>query len=204
MAKTIAIDLNDVVRDFTRQFKTQYIKHIDPDFEIEDEDIITNDLSEVFPFDSVNDFNKFLHLDYPYEIFGRAEAVDKMLPYRLNDWIQNTLRDFDEEKIPNVMFVSPFESNLAIQSTMVFLSKLPSRVREIYFPIVSATIWDRCDILITANPKLLESKPEGKTSIKIQTTYNKDAESDYTFNSLMDVIQDADSTIINLIEEDDA
>ena len=41
----IAIDINDVLRDFTTQFKNYYIKGIDPSFEIEDKDINSFDLS---------------------------------------------------------------------------------------------------------------------------------------------------------------
>lgn len=199
----IAIDINDVIRDFSRQFRIQYQKHIDPDFEIDDDGITSFDLSEVFPFESRDAYNQFRYIDYPLEIYGRAEPVDKMLPYRLNDWLQNTLRDLEEDKIPEVMLVSPFEANLTIQATFAFLSVLPSRAREVYFPIDSATIWDRCDILITANPNLISSVPEGKTVIKINKPYNKDVECKYSFDSMLDVINDENDTIIDLIENDD-
>ena len=36
---TIAIDINDVIRDFTRQFIKYYQKVIDPSFEIEYDDL---------------------------------------------------------------------------------------------------------------------------------------------------------------------
>lgn len=198
---TIAIDLNDVLRDYTGQFKKVYQKHIDSNFEIEDEDITSSKLIEVFPFESEEEYNKFVYVDYPYELFGRAEAVDQMLPYRFNDWLQNTLRDVDEDKIPNVMIVSPMEANLTIQATMAFLAKLPSRVREIYFPIDSSTVWDKCDILITANPLFLNNVPEDKIAIKINMPYNKDIECKYSFDKMMNVIEDTEDTIINLIEE---
>ena len=200
----IAIDINDVIRDFSRQFRVQYQKHIDPDFEIDDNGITSFDLFEVFPFESKDAYNKFRYIDYPLEIYGRAEPVDKMLPYRLNDWLQNTLRDVDEDKIPDVMLVSPFEANLTIQATFAFLSVLPSRVREVYFPIDSSTIWNRCDILITANPNLIASVPEGKTVIKINKPYNADVEAEYSFDSMLDVINDENDTVIELIENGDA
>lgn len=198
---TIAIDLNDVLRDYTGQFKKVYQKHIDNSFEIEDENITSSNLDEIFPFNNEEEYNKFVYIDYPYEIFGRAEAVDQMLPYRFNDWLQNTLRDVDADKIPNVMIVSPMEANLTIQASMAFLAKFPSRVREIYFPIDSSTVWDRCDILITANPLFLNNVPEDKIAIKINMPYNKDIECKYSFDKMMDLIQDKEDTIINLIEE---
>ena len=197
----IAIDLNDVIRDYTGQFKKVYIKNIDSMFEIEDENITSSKLFEIFPFESEEDYNKFVYVDYPYELFGRAEPVEQMLPYRFNDWIQNTLRDVDEDKIPEIMFVSPLEANLTIQATMAFLAKLPSRVREIYFPIDSSTVWNKCDMLITANPLFLNNVPEDKIAIKINMPYNKDIECKYSFDKMMDIIEDKEDTIISLIEE---
>ena len=195
----IAIDINDVLRDFTTQFKNYYIKGIDPSFEIEDKDINSFDLSEVFPFKDKNAYYMFRYIDYAFELYGRAEAMDKMLPYRFNDWTQKTLRNLDKENIPEIMLVSPFEIGKSIQSTYSFLSKISSSVREVYFPIDSYTIWDRCDILITANPNLIENVPEGKTVIKIDAPYNKSVECKYSFKSLMDVITDENETVIKIL-----
>ena len=195
----IAIDINDVLRDFTTQFKNYYIKGIDPSFEIEDKDINSFDLSEVFPFKDKNAYHMFRYIDYAFELYCRAEAMDKMLPYRFNDWTQKTLRNLDKENIPEIMLVSPFEIGKSIQSTYSFLSKISSSVREVYFPIDSYTIWDRGDILITANPNLIENVPEGKIVIKIDTPYNKSVECKYSFKSLMDVITDENETVIKIL-----
>ena len=202
MAKKIAIDLNDVIRDYTSQFIDQYTKNIDPDCEIELEDVTDFDFYNVFKFDSRDDYSNFKYVDYAYELFLKAQPMDRMLSYRFNDWLQTTLRDLEEENIPEVMLVSPLEANLTIQATLGFLSKLPSRVREIYFPVDSATIWDRCDILITANPNLISNVPEGKTVIKVEAPYNKDVECEHTFKSMMDIITDKEETIIKLLEQD--
>ena len=202
MAKKIAIDLNDVIRDYTSQFIDQYTKNIDPDCEIELEDVTDFDFYNVFHFDSREDYSNFKYVDYAYELFLKAQPMDRMLSYRFNDWLQTTLRDLEKENIPEVMLVSPLEANLTIQATLGFLSKLPSRVREIYFPVDSATIWDRCDILITANPNLISNVPEGKTVIKVEAPYNKDAECEHTFKSMMDIITDKEETIIKLLEQD--
>lgn len=195
----IAIDINDVLRDFTSQFKNYYIKGIDPSFEIEDDEITSFDFSEIFPFKDRNAYNMFKYVDFAFELYGRAESMDKMLPYRFNDWTQKTLKDLDKEYIPDIMLVSPFETGKSIQSTYAFLSKISSSVREIYFPVDSSTIWDRCDILITANPNLIENVPEGKTVVKIEMPYNKNVETKYTFKSLMDVINDENETIIKIL-----
>ena len=126
-----------------------------------------------------------------------------MLPYAFNDWLQNTMRDFDEEDVPEIMLVSPFEANLTIQATLTFLSTFPSRVREIYFPVDSQTVWDRCDILITANPIYLENVPEGKHVIKINKPYNKGYETKYSFDSMLELIKDKDEIIRKIILKED-
>ena len=204
----IAIDINDVLRDYTRQFRLQYQKFIDPYFDISDEDINTLNFYEVFSFESEDAYKKFKYIDNAFEIFGRAEAVDKMLPYRFNDWVQNYMRDFNKEDMPEIMLVSPFEANMSIQATLLFLSTFGARVREIYFPVDSQTVWDRCDILITANPVYLENVPEGKFVIKINKPYNKETSNGgsgkvYEFNSMMDVINDKEEIIRKIIEKKD-
>lgn len=204
----IAIDINDVLRDYTRQFRLQYQKFIDPYFDISDEDINTLNFYEVFSFENEDAYKKFKYIDNAFEIFGRAEAVDKMLPYRFNDWVQNYMRDFDKEDMPEIMLVSPFEANMSIQATLLFLSTFGARVREIYFPVDSQTVWDRCDILITANPVYLENVPEGKFVIKINKPYNKETFNGgsgmlYEFNSMMDVINDKEEIIRKIIEKKD-
>lgn len=195
----IAIDINDVLRDFTTQFKNYYIKAIDPSFEINDEDINSFDLSEIFPFKNDKEYHMFRYVDYAFELYGRAEPMDKMLPYRFNDWTQKTLKSLDKDKIPDIMLVSPFEIGKTIQSTYSFLSKISSSIREVYFPVDSSTIWDRCDILITANPKLIGEVPVGKNVIKIETPYNTSVNTKYTFKSMMDIINDKNETIIKIL-----
>lgn len=207
----IAIDINDVIRDYTRQFIKYYQKVIDPSFEIEYDDVTDFNFLNVFPFvdnngeSDTNLYNQFKYEDCAFELFGRADVMERKLPSEFNLWTQNTLRNFDEEKIPNILIVSPFEMGLSIQSTLAFLSRIGMKAREYYFPVNSNSIWDKCDILITANPNMITNKPDGKYVFKINTPYNKDAEAltEYTFDSLCDIIHDEKNTLINLIENSD-
>lgn len=204
----IAIDINDVLRDYTRQFANMYKKVIDNSFDISYEEINDFNFLNIFPFldeDGNADmmlFNKFKYEDCSFEIYGRAEAMDRMLPADFNLWTQNTMRNFDDEKLPEIIIFSPFEMNLSIQSTLSFLARFGVRIREIHFPVDSVKMWDKCDIMITANPNLLNAKPDGKVSIKINAPYNTEAKGDYEFDSMLDVIHDENNTIINLIEND--
>lgn len=195
---TLAIDINDVIRDNMFQFRYIYQKYVDSSFEIDLNDIDTYNMMDHYPFGDESELNQFKYIDYAFELYGRAEACDKRLPYALNDYLEKTLKDLDE--VPNVILFSPFEIGLTIQSTFSFLSARTIRAREIYFPIDSMTIYDRADVVITAQPSLIENCPEGKTVIKIIKPYNKEIETKYSFNSMMDVINDPNETLIKIIE----
>lgn len=190
----IAIDLNDVVRDYSRNFVKYFKKGINHVFEEDDVDFYTNDMQILLPFNSEEQYRRFVYEDYPFELYGKCPIVDKNLGRDLNEWIEFEMPDEDNE----IMFVSPMECNLTIQSTFSFLAKIGSRIREVYFPVDSSTVWDKCDILITANPRFFANKKDGKKIVKINKDYNKECVADIEYDSLMDVIQD--KNFINKIE----
>ena len=75
------------------------------------------------------------------------------------------------------------------------MSKIGTKIREVYFPVDSFTIWDKCDVLITANPNLISNKPLNKKVVKIKTEYNNEVDADYSFNSLSDFLTDEKNTL---------
>lgn len=203
---TICIDINEVIRDYLRSFKKMYTKVVDPYFDIEYDDIDDFNLINVFPFvDEDGDintsaFNAFRFEDCAFEIYSRADLMERELPGHFNLWINGALRNFDEEKNPKVILFSPFEMNLSIPSTLGFLARIGMRCRDIEFPINSMEMWDKADIMITANPNLLNATPKGKFSFKVNAPYNKDAKGTFEFDSLIDIIKDEKKTIENIIE----
>lgn len=182
----LAIDLNDVIRDYSRNFVKYFKKGINHAFNEDDIEFYTNDMQVLLPFNSDEQYRRFVYEDYPFELYGKCPIVDKNLARDLNEWIEFTLPEEDIE----VMFVSPMECDLTIQSTYSFLAKIGSRVREVYFPIDSSTVWDKCDVLITANPRFFNNKVTDKTIIKICKDYNKDYIGDLEYNSLDEIIKD--------------
>jgi hypothetical protein len=206
---TICIDINEVLRDYLRAFTKQYNKVVDPYFDIEYDDINDFDLMNVFPFidedgnPNPSAFNSFRFEDCAFEIYSRADLMERDLAANLNLWINGTLRNFDEEKNPNVILFSPFEMNLSIPSTLGFLARTGMRFRDIEFPIDSTKMWEKADIMITANPKLLSLTPEGKYSFKINAPYNKDAKGTFEYDSLLEIIKDENKTIEKIIEGND-
>ena len=194
----IAIDLNDVVRDFSNNFLKYYVEGYNHEFDLSEFEFWSNDLSAVFPFKSKAAYNNFVYNDFAFELFGKCGVCTRKLEAELNDWTEKTLKDIDTEEDIEVMFVSPMEYGLSIGNTYFFISKLGSKVREVYFPTDSATIWDKCNVLITANPNLLEIKPEGKVAIKIDADYNKESNADYSFKDLSEFLKNNENVKILL------
>ena len=183
----IAFTLDDVLRDKTKQILKIYKKYVDPSFDTEAVDLTTNNFQEILGFETKQDYQQFLYEDYVFEIFAEAEAVEKMLDKKFNLWLLSLA---EEDEPVDVILTNPFEFNASIGFTHFFLSKMATRVRETYFPLDSSTIWDCCDVLVTAEPKLIKEKPEGKKVVKIETPYNKDLEADLTYQSLSELIED--------------
>jgi hypothetical protein len=182
----LAIDLNDVIRDYSRNFVKYFKKGINHSFDEDDVDFYTNDMEQLLPFSSREQYRRFVYEDYPFALYGKCPIVDKNLGRDLNEWLEFELPDEDIE----VLFVSPMECDLTIQSSFSFLAKIGSRVREVYFPIDSSTVWDKCDVLITANPRFFNNIKPGKMIVKINKDYNKECTSNFDYDSLLDVIQD--------------
>ena len=184
----ICVTLDDVLRAKTRQFGKIYKKAFGCEDEFLDtRDFSTNDLCKTFEFPSREKYNEFLYKDYPFEIFAEALPMERMLDKNFNLWVLNV-----EDNNPDIDFsiANPFEFNASIGYTCFFLSQIATRIREFYFPKDSSDIWKRCDVLITAEPKLLKEKPEGKVVVKIEAPYNKDIDADLTYESLSELIND--------------
>lgn len=203
---TIAIDINEVIRDYLRSFAKQYNKVIDPTFEIEYDDINDFHMPNVFPFvdeegyPNPSAYTSFAYEDCAFEIYSRADVMERVLPAKLNLWINGELRNFDEEKNPEVIIFSPFEMSLSIPSTLGFLARIGLKCRNIEFPTDSLKMWDKADIMITANPNLLEHTPEGKYSFKVNAPYNKSAKGTYEYDSLLDIIEDDNKTLEKIVD----
>lgn len=185
----IAIDLNDVIRNYTAQFASYYKKNIDRELDIDELDVWTNDLKQVFRFESKQKYLEFIYNDFPYEIFGCAQTMNKNTGSKLSDWCKE-IQNLDE--IPELCIVSTGEYDKTIGSTHFFLSKIGLKIRETHLMLNDDEIWDKCDVLITANPDLLILKPDNKISIKIDTSYNTEVESDFSYDTFIDFIDDTD------------
>ena len=93
--KTIAIELNHVVRNVNKQILKYYQKDINPELDIDNIDE-KDDVFKYATFDSHRDRNEFVYIDYPYEIFGCAKPMDKDLPTKINNWLASLTNEEDE------------------------------------------------------------------------------------------------------------
>lgn len=196
---TFAVDLNDVIRDYTSNFIRYYHDLYDREFDLNSVEVWTNDLSAVFPFATEMAYHRFVYEQNSYELFAKAETCTRNLMTYFQKWIRETIPNLDSAEEVKVIIVSPFEYGASIQSTLMFLSKIGCAAREYYFPEDSATIWDRCDVLVTANPNLIKIKPEGKVAVQIKAEYNKDVEGDYIYPTFEKFIKD-EETLKTIIE----
>ena len=185
----ICFTLDDVIRAKTQQIGKMYQKYIDPEVKLDELDLENQSINEALGFDSIAEYRKFLYEDYAFEIFAEAPVIERMLDKKLNLWhIDVSHKDFSQPV--DVMLANPREFNASIGFTYFFLSQIATRIREVFFPLDYVEIWNKCDVLVTADNYLLEAKPEGKIAIKIDTDYNKNSEADYTYESLSAFLDD--------------
>tara|TARA_R110000824_G_scaffold374937_3_gene565627 strand:- start:504 stop:1118 length:615 start_codon:yes stop_codon:yes gene_type:complete len=183
----IGITIDGVIRDFITKFELVYDKYfpIGDGEETIERNINTLDLLEHFEFTGgTTDLNKFLYVDAALEIFGHAGEIKLNSVEHLNQ-LHNLIEDMGHTPI-----IVSKELNNSKPSTLFFLSKLSAKVNNIIFVREYHKKWDHVDILITANPITLSSKPSTKISIKVINEYNKDVPSDYTIVDIKEILDD--------------
>ena len=198
---TIAIELNHVIRNVNKQLLKYYQRDYHPEMETDKiDEKRENVLEKYIKFDSKRERNEFIYIDYPYEIFGCAKAMDKNLARDITSWMEEMTNREDEEF--RVIYYSLGEEALTIQSSYFFLSKLGTRVREVIFPKTIDELKDKCDVIISSDEKSLTwAKENDKLPVKILSNGNNEADDDdkFAYATMEDVIND-DKFLDKLIE----
>lgn len=198
----IGIDINNVLRDYDKQFIKYYTKAYSSEYDMNKNeefkyDVNTNDKVDiysdnffyVFKFKSEVEYKKFIYEDHPYELFAASDKMTKTIGVELDQWclgITNIETDEDVE----FFIISPNEVGVALTSSLFFLSKCGLRLRNYIFPKKEIDVWNHCDIYITSNINILENKPEGKIAIKINNERNGEVECDYSYSSSTELFKD--------------
>jgi hypothetical protein len=99
--------------------------------------------------------------------------------------------DIEDDEEHQIEIVSR-EVNKSIPSTLFFLSKVGARPTNLRFVKRNEDEWGDLDVLITANPIALQSKPNGKISVKVKASYNEEVKADYEIESILDFVQNHD------------
>ena len=188
---TIGVELNHVVRNINKQIVKYYAKEYALDVDPDDIDDREDVLKTFAKFDSKYERNNFLFIDYPYEIFGCANTMEKKLAVKITNWLTD-ISNIEDEDI-RIIFYSMNEEAITIQSTFFFLSKIGTRVRKVIFPKSIEEVWEECDVVITARNQFFEEEtPEGKKIVLINREFNAENKDKafLNYDNLSDVIED--------------
>lgn len=182
----IFISINGVLRNtidkFDYHYKDYYLDS-DPEEKTEEEnkfeygviEPVTNTyLRDSYKFQTSDEFENFLFMDYAVEIFGHANPSYKNAFFDLNTFIY-------ENKEHRVTLIGLDELGKSKPSTLFFLSKNGFMGNNIRFSIGSEidNLWKECDLWITDDETVIRSKPKNKKVVKFNTEYNQ-----YFTNSL--------------------
>jgi len=183
----IGISLNEVIRDFRGQFEKVYNRYHPLDEESKPKTIDNskfNLLDNYYFSGGTEELNKFLYFDSSLEIFGHANELHTNIVTHLNQFHNDM-----EDEGHTVIIISKELAN-SKPSTLFFLSKTSCKINTIKFVRKSEDKWNHVDIMITTDPDVLDSKPTDKKSIKIETEYNKNCQSDFTIKNLKTILSD--------------
>ena len=176
----VYISINGPLRRLIQKFEYHYrSEFIDSDtlietdeesepFEYKVSDNVQNDdLLKYYTFQSINEYNNFLFVEFPLEIFGNAGISYMSAMSDLNKMIYDN---------PNINFtvVGLNELGKGKSSTLFFLSKHNYLGNNVKF-ITSYDIdkeWKKCNIWITDNKEIIDKCPKKKTAVKYLTDYN--------------------------------
>jgi hypothetical protein len=172
----IYISIDGVLRNLIQKFNYHYNDaYLQSEYENESNfeynivyPIQNDNLLNSYKFQSIDEFEFFTYIEYPIEIFGHAGVSYPTSISDLNKII------FDNPN-HNITVVGVDEVGKSKPATLFFLSKNGFLGNNIKF-IKSVDIekeWEKCDLWVTDSKKIIDLKPEEKTAIKFQTTYNQ-------------------------------
>lgn len=188
----IGIELNNIVRDINKQIIKYYKKDIDKSFDDKNVNYNVTNIIDVIDLKSKKAKFEYMYVDYPYEIFGCAPTMHRNLAVTINNWIAEL--NNKEDDVYDIKLFSLKEEGLSIQSTYYFLSKIGCRIREMFFPKDGKDMWEKCDVIVTLNERIIDNKPEGKVVVLINKDDNENLQNkvDLKYDSLMDLITDTE------------
>jgi len=172
----IFISIDGVLRNTIQKFDYHYKDaYLSPEFINENnfeykvtEPIENHNLLNSYSFQSMEEFEFFLFIEYPIEIFGHAKSSYNNTFLELNKLIHDNPNH-------NFTIIGLNEMGKAKPATLFFLSKngyLGNNIKFIKENEIEK-IWQVCDLWITDNKLIVDKTLKDKEVIKFNTDYNK-------------------------------
>ena len=172
----IFLSIDGVIRNTIQKFDYHYKDlYLDSEYESENnfeynviEPIQNDNILLSYKFQSVDEFEYFLYIEYPIEIFGHAGLSYSTTFTDLNKLIY-------ENQEHNFTIVGLNELGKSKPATLFFLSKngfLGNNIKFIKSKDISKE-WEKCDVWITDSKEIINLCPENKSVIKFNTSYNQ-------------------------------
>jgi hypothetical protein len=178
---TISVDINEVLRDFIGKLKKTYTKYTGKD---PIEPIDSFELERYFTFDDEEEsIDNFLYEESSLEIFGHSDEIKPNTISHLNN-LNSKIKELGHK-----LEIVGIEIGNSKPSTLFFLSKTGCKVDRIRFVSTPEEMWEESDIIVTANPNVINSKPKDKNVIKVDSQYNQTiTKFDYNVEKIKDII----------------
>ncbi len=209
----IGVSINGVLRDFFGQIEKTHTKYFNPedgeeivvrDYNLEEwvkfpeEEIVRQEIEfnpnfdekefiktdATFELQEVKDdgitVEDFIYDKCCLEIFGYADEVIDGAVQTLND-----VALFSTGK--HEFVITSREAGRGVSATLFFLSKTGCMIPNLKFTTSTVDCWKDVDCMITDHPEILQSKPEGKITIKIEKPFNQHIPSDYSINTIKEL-----------------
>jgi hypothetical protein len=189
----IFVSIDGVLRNTIQKFDYHYKDfYFDSDVEntenISDfnydiiEPIYNDNLLDHYKFQSKEEFENFLFIEFPIEIFGHATTSYQNVFSDLNKIIY-------ENKEHNFTILGLDHLAKSKPATLFFLSKngfLGDNIRFIKTEDIDS-MWSKCDMWITDSEKIINKCPENKDVIKFNTKYNEHFTNKKEINKLIEI-----------------
>lgn len=138
-------------------------------------------LSTEFKFIDKEEYEDFLYNEYAFDIFSRANLTYDKAMEDLNKLYSELANDKHEVTIFSQ------ERNVSKQATLLFLAQNKWQCNNLKFLYDYSKAWDLYDLIITANPYLIATKPKDKICFKINCEWNQPFECEHSFDDLSKV-----------------
>jgi hypothetical protein len=185
----IFISVDGVIRNLIQKFDYHY-KDAFVDADLEDnsfeygitEPIENDNILKSYNFQSREEFEYFLFIEYPIEIFGHAGLSYSTTFSDLNNMIYNNQEH-------NFTLVGLDELGKSKPATLFFLSKNGFLGNNIKFSTSDNVdnLWEKCDMWVTDNKNIINKCPEGKKVYKFITPYNQHFTNDLEISKLTEI-----------------